>query len=134
MSKGKSGKFIFGAAVGAALGVLFAPAKGSETRKSLKKTIDNMVDKVEEVDLEEIKDMFDEKIDSIKTELEDLDKEKVAKMAKDKAKDIKKKAEELFTLAKEKGTPILQDAAKEVLEKVIQASEETIKNLESKKN
>jgi len=134
MSKGKGGKFLLGAAVGAALGVLFAPAKGSETRKTLKKTLDDLVVKVEEVDLEEVKDMFDKKIDTIRTELESLDKEKITKIAKDKAKDVKKKAEELFELAKEKGTPVLQDAAKEVLEKVIQASEETLKNLESKKN
>jgi ribosomal protein L17 len=100
----------------------------------LKKTLDDLVDKVEDVDLEEIKDMFDAKIDAIRSELDDLDKEKVIKIAKDKARDIKKKAEDLFELAKEKGTPILQDAAKEVLEKVVQASEETIKNLESKKN
>ena len=134
MGKGKGGKFLLGAAVGAALGVLFAPAKGSETRKALKKTLDDLVTKVEDVDLEEVKEAFDEKIDAIRSELDDLDKEKVTKLAKDKAKDIKQKAEELFELAKEKGTPILQDAAKEVLEKVVQASNETISKLEAKKN
>ncbi|MFA5408065.1 MAG: YtxH domain-containing protein [Bacilli bacterium] len=133
MGKGKGGKFLLGAAIGAALGVLFAPAKGSETRKAVKSTIDNLVSKVEEVDLGEVKAAFDEKIDAIRDELDSLDREKIAKIAKDKAKDIKKKAEELFQLAKDKGTPILQDAAKDVLEKVVQASEEVIKKLEANK-
>lgn len=132
MGKGKGGKFLLGATIGAALGVLFAPAKGSETRKALKKTLDDLVSKVEEVDIEELRNTFDEKIDAIKNELEDLNKEKVINFAKAKANDVKKKAEELFELAKEKGTPVLEDAAKEVLEKVVEASEEALKNLEAK--
>ena len=31
------GKFVAGAAVGASLGILFAPKKGSETREKIKK-------------------------------------------------------------------------------------------------
>lgn len=132
MSKGK-GKFIIGAALGALAGLLFAPAKGSETRKMLKGKIDELVSKVNEIDLEEVKASFDEKIEEIRVGLEDLDQEKVAKMAKKKATELKKKLDELMTLAQEKGTPILQNAAKEVLENVVKASEETIKKLEAKK-
>ena len=70
------GKFIAGAAIGAGLGILFAPKKGSETRKKLKEKIDDMVIKIKSVDAEDIKNMFEEKVEEIKTELEDLDKEK----------------------------------------------------------
>ena len=43
------GKFIAGAAVGAGLGILFAPKKGSETRTILKEKIEDLVDKIKEL-------------------------------------------------------------------------------------
>ena len=80
------GKFVAGAAIGAGLGVLFAPKKGSETRKDLKEKLDDVVAKIKSVDTEEVKAMFEEKVEDIKKELEDLDKEKALKIAKKKAK------------------------------------------------
>ena len=43
MSKKSIGKFISGAAIGVGLGFLFAPKKGSETRKELKGKIDELI-------------------------------------------------------------------------------------------
>ena len=40
------GKFVLGAALGAGLGVLFAPKAGSETRKELKAKIDDLLAKL----------------------------------------------------------------------------------------
>ena len=47
MSKKGLGKFVAGAAVGAGLGILFAPKKGTEIRKELKEKIDDLLDKLE---------------------------------------------------------------------------------------
>ena len=125
------GKFVAGAAVGASLGVLFAPKKGSETRKELKAKIDELIGHVKEIDLNDVKEEFEKKIDEIQKELKDLDKEKVMKIAKKKANELKKKAEKLVDLAVEKGTPVLRDAAEEVRLKTIEVTKEVLKRLES---
>ncbi|MGY6562825.1 MAG: YtxH domain-containing protein [Luteibaculaceae bacterium] len=74
--------FLAGAAIGASLGILFAPDKGSKTRKKLKRKArdikDSAVDLGEELQdkFEEVVDDFKEKFDSLKKDAEDL-KEKL---------------------------------------------------------
>ena len=134
MSKEKKksglGKFLAGAAVGAGLGVLFAPKKGSETRKELKQKFDELIAKAKEIDIDEVKETIENKIEEIKAELEDLDKEKVLKIAKKKAKDIEQKANDLLNYAIEKGTPILEKTANSVKEKTIEVTKQVLAKLE----
>ena len=137
MSKEKKsgiGKFIAGAAVGAGLGILFAPKKGSETRKDLKNKLDELIGKAKEIDVEEVKEEFFKKVDEVKKGLKDLDKEKVLKIAKKKGEELKQKSEELLALAKEKGTPVLEKVANDVREKAILVVKEVLEKLENDKN
>ena len=135
MSKKKNGfgKFVLGAAVGASLGVLFAPKAGSETRKELAAKIKELVEKAKEIDIKEVKENIDKKIEEIKADLKDLDKEKVLNIAKEKGKQIKSKADELVKYAKEKGTPVLEKAADGVRDKTIDVVKEVLNKLESSK-
>ena len=126
------GKFIAGAAIGAGLGVLFAPKKGSETRTELKEKLDELVNQIKNIDLEDVKEEFDLKVEEIKKELADLDKEKVLEIAKEKGQQIKVKTQELVDLAIEKGTPILRDAADEVREKALVVVRDVEKKLDVK--
>ena len=130
MSKKGWGKFIVGAGIGAGLGLLFAPKKGSETRKELKVKIDDLVAKAKELDMNDVKEQVEEKIKEIKKDIKDLDKEKVLDFAKEKSEVLKGKATELVNLAKEKGTPILKDAALEVKEKALSVAKEVVTRLE----
>ena len=135
MKKNKKGglcKFLFGAAIGTGLGMLFAPKKGEETRKDLSEKIDELLKKAKEIDADEVKENIEERINEIKSELEDLDKEKVLKIAKEKSKKIKAKAEELVDYAVEKGTPVLEKTSLAVKEKAIEVTKEVLKKLEEK--
>lgn len=128
--KSGMGKFIMGAAVGAGLGILFAPNKGNETRKALKQKLEDLMNNIKNVDAEEVKAAFEKKVAEIKEELEDLDKEKALKLAKEKGNDIKKKCQELVNLAVAKGTPVLENAAEDVRLKAIDFVNEVLTRLE----
>ena len=134
MSKDKKksglGKFVLGAAVGAAVGVLLAPKKGSETRKDLKNKLDDLVNKAKELNMEDVKFAIEMKVTEIKNGLEDLDTEKVLKIAKKQASNLKDKADELVNYAIEKGTPVLEKAADAIREKTIVVTKEILNKLE----
>ena len=124
------GKFLVGLGIGAGLGILLAPKSGKETRRELKEKLDELVKKVKDIDVNEVKDEFMNKIEDIRNEIEDLDKEKVLKIAKEKGKQLKQKAEELVDLAKEKGTPVLEDAADSVRKQAIKVTKNVLNKLE----
>lgn len=130
--KKKRHGLLTGLVIGAGLGILFAPKKGSETRKDLMRKFEELKNKAKDIDIKEVKENIDIKIETIKAELADLDKEKVLKIAKKKAKDIKEMAEELVAYAVEKGTPVLEKSAAAVRTKAIEVTKEVLAKLEAK--
>ena len=69
------GKLLTGVGIGLGLGFLFAPKAGEETRKELKAKLDEMVNRVKNMDSEEVKAKIEAKVAEIKKELDELDKD-----------------------------------------------------------
>ena len=124
----KKGKFLVGAGLGLGLGMLLAPKSGKENWNDLKKKSNELLQKVKNIDAEDVKDSITEKLTELEREIKSLNKEKVTAIAKEKANVAKEKAEELYKYAVAKGTPAVEKAAKEVKA----AAVKTLKDLTSK--
>lgn len=130
MGKRSIGSLMLGAAIGASLGILFAPKKGKETRVELKDKMLDLVARAKELSLNDISDMVEDKVSEIRHDLNDLNKEKVLSIAKEKSDEIKDKCQDLVDLAIDKGTPVLKNAAVEVRDKTVDVMKDMIKKLE----
>ena len=130
MSKKGVGGLVTGLLVGAGLGMLFAPKKGSELRKDLTDKCNDLWNKAKDIDADDVKAEIDKKLKKLQKELKDLDKEKVLSIAKKKGEEIKTQAEDLYKLAVEKGTPVLENAADNVRTKTIDVLNDIVTKLE----
>lgn len=130
--KSDIGKIALGAALGVGAGVLLAPNSGKETRLLLKEKMNELFEKVKNIDSEKVKKEFDKKIKILEKEIKSLDKEKVLTIAKEKAKTIKEKADELVQLAMDKGNETIRIAAEEVRKRAIVVTRDVLEKLENK--
>ncbi len=103
MSMKNVNALLAGAAIGAAIGILFAPDKGSKTREKLKDGFDDLKDRAQSK-LDFLDDETKEKISNAKDDL----KEKVESFLSDTSH----KAEEAITFLEEKLAELKKHNAK----------------------
>ena len=128
--KSGMGKFILGAGLGAGLALLFAPQEGSKTRRELKIKFNELVEKAKLIDTDDVKADILQRVEELRMQVKDLDKEKALKIAKQKAKKIEKKADELYKLAVEKGTPVIEKSVNELKQATAEALKKIVAKLE----
>ena len=95
--------------------------------------MDELVNKARDIDMDDVKEYVVTKTDEIENALKDLDKEKVLEIAKKKSKEIQKSAKDLVNYVKDKGEPVLTDAANAVREKAIETTKAVLEKLENTK-
>lgn len=130
MSKNCFGKVLCGVVIGACLGVLFAPKSGKETREELKKSINNLIDSLKNVDKEDVKKAIINKINEVRNLLEELDKETILENAQKLAITIKTKLSELKDIVVTNTTPYIEKFDMEFRKNTINILNKTIKKLE----
>ena len=130
MAKKGTGKFILGALVGAGLGLLFAPKTGRETRKALVNKADELIQKVKELEPGEVRDAIEDKVKTIMSDIKSLDKEKVISIAKEKASALQEEVEKLVEYAKDKATPVVEEATVALKTKATEVIKKTLEKLE----
>lgn len=74
------GALLIGAAIGGTLGILFAPDKGSETRKKIAGKSNDLTDTLKEK-FNEFLDSISEKFDKVKEDISDCTEEAKSKKA-----------------------------------------------------
>ncbi len=132
MKKKTVATLVAGTAIGAGLGVLFAPKSGKETRQDLKNKITEIKEHLENVKVKDVKKYVEGKIEKLENDLKALDKETVLKDAKNQAKKIEVDCKKLARYVKDKSEPILEEAVDSLREKAIDVTKHAIEKLENK--
>lgn len=130
MSKKGMKKFLVGAGIGAAITALFTTEKGKVYQTKIANLCEDLLEKIKNIDVDEVKDNFTAKVNEIKEELKDLDKEKALDLAKEKASKLVSKSKDLAIYAKEKGTPVLEKASVKLKDETIKATKKILEKLE----
>lgn len=91
----KIGRFIAGIGIGAVIGMLLAPKKGSELRGDLKAKSQELYDKAQNMTKEDVEALVNKTIEEIKDAIDEFDVEDFKETTGTKLNDIKVKLEEL---------------------------------------
>ncbi len=119
-----------GAIIGAGAGILFAPRKGSDTRKKIKESFVNLKDKLSNISEEDVQEFIEKKLDEIDREINTLELMNNYKQARRQAKKVIKKINKLISYTAKKKLDGFEDLIEDLRERAEDISEEILTNLE----
>lgn len=99
---------LFGAAIGATLGILYAPKAGKETREDIKHKADELMHQAEDLYLK-AKTSVDRKISEVKKLGDKIDKTAYEKLVDEVLKDLKNNQEVTAEAGKKLGEQLKED-------------------------
>ena len=120
------GAMVGGALLGGAAGILFAPRKGSETREKIKDSINDLLERTQSIDKEDIRKYIEKELENIDFEIVKLDELDSYKKAKRQAKKVIKRIDKLIKYTKKKGMEDFEYLTNELKEKAEEISEEIL--------
>ncbi len=123
--------FLTGTALGAGVGVLFAPNKGKETRKKIQGKYKELKEKLQGLNSDNISDFIDEVKVEIENQIKELKKEKVVAVAKGKAREIKRSCDEMIDAASQAGNKVLLQTTKEFKTATVKTLKDIINKIEA---
>lgn len=118
MSKSGFKKFLIGAGIGTAIGILFATKPGKETRKELREKFDELESKLKDIDFDNLKEEVTNKLSDLKEYITDLDQEKLASATKEKIVLAKDKVSDLGKVVLKKSNPKIKALLVDLTEKL----------------
>ena len=117
MKNNKFQTFLTGALVGVGLGLLLAPFDGSETKKELKSSLNELLDSVKNVDIEASRALFMKRLSQIQDDLNDLSDDAKVDLIKKRLTSIAKTCDDLASVAMDNDFVKVKDAAMNVKSK-----------------
>ena len=96
----KIGKFITGLGMGALIGMLLAPKKGSELRSDFKDKSQELYDKAQNMTKDDVETLINDTIEEIKIKIDEFDVEDFKETIGEKLSEVKDKLDNLSTSVK----------------------------------
>ena len=132
MAQNKMGHFFTGAIIGVGLGLLIAPKEGSETREKLKKSFNNLLDTIDNINIDKTSDSIVNKIVDLKNKITSINYEEAKEIINDKKEILDNECDNLIKEIKKEKAPKVVENVKKIKRKTNNLANDVIEKIDQK--